>query len=58
MKTCAECGDSPCDYLHPYSDQAMKPHKMDHWIDNFLAEKFRNHTPSFDVSNNREGLIQ
>jgi len=26
MKTCAECGDFPCEYLHPYSDQAMKPH--------------------------------
>ena len=26
MKTCAECNDFPCEYLHPYSDQAMKPH--------------------------------
>ena len=26
MKTCAECIDFPCEYLHPYSDQAMKPH--------------------------------
>ena len=26
MKTCAECKDFPCEYLHPYSDQAMKPH--------------------------------
>lgn len=26
MKTCAECTDFPCEYLHPYSDQAMKPH--------------------------------
>jgi len=26
MKTCAECDDFPCEYLHPYSDQAMKPH--------------------------------
>ena len=26
MKTCAECGDFPCEYLHPYSDQAMKLH--------------------------------
>ncbi|MFC2068389.1 DUF3795 domain-containing protein [Chloroflexota bacterium] len=25
-KTCAECDDFPCEYLHPYSDQAMKPH--------------------------------
>lgn len=24
--TCAQCGDFPCEYLHPYSDQAMKPH--------------------------------
>ena len=27
MPTCAECEDFPCDYLHPYADQAMKPHK-------------------------------
>lgn len=26
METCAECDDFPCEYLHPYSDQAMKPH--------------------------------
>lgn len=26
MKTCAECREFPCEYLHPYSDQAMKPH--------------------------------
>ena len=26
MKTCAECEEFPCEYLHPYSDQAMKPH--------------------------------
>ena len=26
MKTCAECKNFPCEYLHPYSDQAMKPH--------------------------------
>jgi hypothetical protein len=26
MKTCAECTEFPCEYLHPYSDQAMKPH--------------------------------
>ena len=26
LQTCAECRDFPCDYLHPYSDQAMKPH--------------------------------
>lgn len=26
MNTCAECKEFPCDYLHPYSDQAMKPH--------------------------------
>ena len=26
MSTCAECNDFPCEYLHPYSDQAMKPH--------------------------------
>jgi len=26
MTTCAECESFPCDYLHPYSDQAMKPH--------------------------------
>ena len=26
MRTCAECDNFPCDYLHPYSDQAMKPH--------------------------------
>ena len=25
-KTCAECDDFPCEYLHPYSDQVMKPH--------------------------------
>jgi len=26
MKTCVECGDFPCDYLHPYRDQAEKWH--------------------------------
>jgi len=26
METCAECNDFPCEFLHPYSDQAMKPH--------------------------------
>jgi hypothetical protein len=26
MKTCAECKEFPCEYLHPFSDQAMKPH--------------------------------
>ena len=26
IKTCAECKKFPCEYLHPYSDQAMKPH--------------------------------
>lgn len=26
MTTCAECKKFPCEYLHPYSDQAMKPH--------------------------------
>ena len=26
MTTCAECKDFPCEYLHPYSDQAMKLH--------------------------------
>jgi len=26
MITCAECKNFPCEYLHPYSDQAMKPH--------------------------------
>jgi len=26
MRTCAECDNFPCDYLHPYSDQAMKLH--------------------------------
>jgi hypothetical protein len=26
MQTCAECSDFPCGHLHPYSDQAMKPH--------------------------------
>ena len=26
MQTCAECQDFPCEYLHPYRDQAMKPH--------------------------------
>jgi len=25
MQTCAECKEFPCEYLHPYSDQAMKP---------------------------------
>jgi len=26
MKTCAECDDFPCEYLHPYRDQAEKWH--------------------------------
>jgi hypothetical protein len=26
MKTCAECKEFPSEYLHPYSDQAMKLH--------------------------------
>ncbi len=26
MKTCAECSDFPCEYLHPYRDQAEKWH--------------------------------
>ncbi len=26
MQTCAECDDFPCEYLHPYCDQAVKPH--------------------------------
>ena len=26
MNTCTECESFPCEYLHPYSDQAMKPH--------------------------------
>jgi hypothetical protein len=26
MHTCAECDDFPCDYLHPYRDQAEKWH--------------------------------
>lgn len=26
METCAECGDMPCEYLHPYRDQAEKWH--------------------------------
>ena len=26
MTTCAECKKFPCEYLHPYSDQAMKLH--------------------------------
>jgi hypothetical protein len=26
MKTCAECNDFPCEYLHPYRDQAEKWH--------------------------------
>jgi len=26
MNTCAECSDFPCDYLHPYRDQAEKWH--------------------------------
>lgn len=26
MTTCAECKKFPCEYLHPYSEQAMKPH--------------------------------
>jgi len=26
IKTCAECKEFPCECLHPYSDQAMKPH--------------------------------
>ncbi len=26
MKTCAECRDFPCDFLHPYRDQAEKWH--------------------------------
>ncbi|UCE39711.1 MAG: DUF3795 domain-containing protein [Thermoplasmata archaeon] len=24
--TCGDCEDFPCDYLHPYADQALKPH--------------------------------
>ena len=26
MRTCAECDDSPCEYLHPYRDGAEKWH--------------------------------
>lgn len=26
MHTCAECGDFPCEYLHPYMDHAEYPH--------------------------------
>jgi len=26
MKTCVECSDFPCEYLHPYRDQAEKWH--------------------------------
>ena len=26
IPTCADCDDFPCEKLHPYSDQAMKPH--------------------------------
>lgn len=26
METCAECNDFPCEYLHPYRDQAEKWH--------------------------------
>jgi len=26
LKTCAECNDFPCEYLHPYKDQAEKRH--------------------------------
>ena len=26
MKTCAECDNFPCEYLHPYRDQAEKWH--------------------------------
>ena len=26
METCAECKEFLCEYRHPYSDQAMKPH--------------------------------
>lgn len=26
---CFECGDFPCDYLHPYADMAqIKPHNL------------------------------
>ena len=26
LHNCSECEDFPCDYLHPYADQALKPH--------------------------------
>jgi hypothetical protein len=26
LHTCAECDDFPCELLHPYADEAMKPH--------------------------------
>lgn len=29
---------------------------MDFWIDDFVSEDFINHNPTFNVSNNRDGL--